>query len=126
MPIRPRKEIQKRGAGGIPEAAYEYFAHGPFFDGEEWAKEKSEMAIEDFWKNHRDFIMERYLEENRKRAWVGRRPDFFWRDLTEPRLKTGTREYYKPYPDTKKYIADVFETDFEFLKRLNLLEPWEI
>jgi hypothetical protein len=126
MPVRPKKLFMKRGAEGVSEDAYEYYTFGPFFDGEDWAKNKTPDELQAFWNKHRQAIMDRYLADMRRRGWAGHRPDHFWSDLKEPRLKTGTREYYKTWPDREKYIADVFETDYEFLKRLGLLEPWEL
>lgn len=115
-------------AGGIPEAAYEFFSFGPFFDGEAWAAGQTEEELHDFWKRHRSAIMQRFLEELRQKGpgFEARRPEYFWRELTEPRLVTGKREFYRPWPDKELHTTDVLETDFQILKRLNLLEPWEL
>lgn len=47
-----------------------------------------------------------------------------------PRRKTGKEGYFKPWtkdgPDLKEYFEPIYETDFQYLKRLGLLEPWEM
>lgn len=124
---RTRRTRGRVGADGLTEGAYYFFSSGPFFEGEDWVKEKSEEEIESFWKAHRREIMDRFMADIRRKgkSWEGDRPEFFWREIKEPRLKTGTREYYKPWPDREKHIEDVYETDVEFLARLGLLEAWE-
>jgi hypothetical protein len=130
MPTNRRRLSRSWGgvAEGLSEAAYEFYTFGPFFDGEEWAAVKAEAELDAFWKAHREAIMSRFLKDLRLKGvgWEGNRPDFFWREIKEKRRKTGTREYFKPWGDREKHYADVFETDFEFLKRLNLLESWEL
>jgi len=63
MPSRPKKVVQKRGAEGIPEEAFYYFIHGPYFEGEDWAAGKSKDEIEAFRLKHRRAIDERYRAE---------------------------------------------------------------
>ena len=74
--------------------------------------------------------MERYLEELRMKnpGWYGSRPWPFWEwDMKEKRLRIpedkrlGANGLY----DSKIVNPDGFESDFAFLKRLDLLEEWE-
>ena len=114
------------GAGGITEADYVFFSFGDFFEGEDWAKGKSEKEIEEFWKAHRGAIMDRYFSENRARG-PGSRPWPFWKwEMTEPRRGTEPKEFksQKVWDHHLREFAWV-ETDLEYLKRLGLLEPWE-
>ncbi|MCX5839411.1 MAG: hypothetical protein NTW71_12995 [Deltaproteobacteria bacterium] len=129
MPTNRTRKTRSRviGAGGLSEPAYEYFAFGDFFDGEEWMKERTPEEIDNFWKAHRTEILQRYSEENRRKGpgWEGRRPDFFWKELTEPRLHVDLTLRDDELYDTMKVRHDGLEADFAYLKRLNLLEPWE-
>lgn len=128
MPRRPKKSFMKRGSGGISEADYVYFTSGDFFEAENYEIGKSEEELKFFWDKHRGAIMERYLAENRKKGWEANRPWYFWKvDAVEPRLKTPPGEFdAQRVWDHQRKVYDWVETDFDFLKRLNLLEDWEL
>jgi hypothetical protein len=130
MPTNRKRVSRTWGAGadGLSEAAYQFFSMGDFFEGAEWATGKTEGELESFWKAHRQGIMGRFMEDLRRKGlgWEGNRPSCYWREIKEKRRKTGTREYFRPYPDREKHAAGVYETDYEFLSRLGLLEAWEI
>ena len=118
------------GAGGISEADYVYFTSGDFFEAENYEIGKSEEELRAFWNAHRKTIMERYSEENRRKGkgWEANRPWYFWKvDAVEPRLKTppGDFEACKVW-DHHRNIYSWVETDFAYLKRLNLLQDWEL
>ena len=123
-----RKSRKPVNAQGLSEAAYEFFTFGDFFDGEIWAQGKTESEISAFWKAHRQAIMARYMAENRARGpgWEGRRPEYFWKELTEPRLPVDMTLRDDELYDVKKVGYDGLEADYAFLKRLNLLEDWEL
>lgn len=127
MTIRPKKGFVKKGAEGVSEDAYQFYSFGPFFDGEIWATGKSEEELFSFWKEHKIQIMKRYMAELRAKgpSWAGNRPEYFWREINIPRLKTGVQKYYNPWPDREEHYRDIFESDREFLGRLGLLEAWE-
>jgi len=124
---RSRRTRGRTGAEGLSEGAYDFYALGGFFGGEEWAHGRTRQELWCYWQDHKAAILARYSAENQAKgfSFAGNRPDYFWAELTEPRLKTGTKEYYKPWPDRQKYVKDVYETDLEYLRRLNLLDGWE-
>lgn len=128
MPTTRTKKTRGRvtEAGGITHADYIYFTWGAFFDAENYENGKTKEEIRAFWKKNRAAIMAAYLEKNKEKKLKGDRPWPFWEwEAPEPRRKIGKRSYYTPYPDQKEYYADVYEDDFDYLKRLGLLEPWE-
>lgn len=123
-----RNRARAVGPGGISEADYIYFTSGDFFEAEGYEDGKSEEELKIFWLRHREAILKRNLEENRARGWKAERPWYFWKvDMVEPRLKTppGEFEANKVW-DHQKGKYDWVESDFEYLKRLNLLEDWEL
>ena len=65
MPTNRTRRTRGRaiGAGGLTEAAYTFFSFGPFFEGEDWGREKTEGEIEAFWKAHRREIGAKQLDE---------------------------------------------------------------
>lgn len=130
-----RKRISRGqviGAGGFSEDAYQYYSSGPFFGGEDFEQGKTEEELKAFWNKHRQAIMERFMAELRLKVkgWEGHRPDRYWQDLKDsgaaPRLhlvvKLADNELY----DNKKVEPSGREADFAYLKRLGLLEDWEI
>lgn len=83
-----------------------------------------------FWRKHRKIIIAAYLEQNREKNRPFQRPDIFFGELEEkhPRRKTGTIKWIGPVRSDggdRTRIDDIFETDYQYLKRLGLLEPWE-
>ena len=76
--------------------------------------------------------MSRFLDENRERGpgWEGRRPEYFWQEIREPRRQIGTEEFWGPWtaggPPKEPEILPVYESDYQFLNRLGMLLPWEI
>ena len=127
MPTTRTKRTRNRiiGAGGITEADYLYFCFGEYFEAEHYERGKTKAELRAFWKKHRKAIMERYLDEDK---CIGRRPWAFWKwDMPEPQRPTppGEFEAQKVW-DRQRGIYDWVETDFAYLKRLNLLTAWEI
>lgn len=115
-------------AGGITEADFIYFTCGSFFDAEDYEVGKTKEELKAFWKKHREAILERYFSDRRH---AGQRPWPFWEwEMPEERRKVGTQEYWgcwgKDGPPKKAKILDVFESDEAYLKRLGLLEEWEL
>lgn len=125
---RKRTSRAQKGSGGITEVDYLYFSSGPFFDAEDYEKGKTENELKAFWKKHRALILDRYLKEMRLKGWKGSRPWPVWEfDLTEQRLRTEPKEFDSQRVwDRQRGVFDWVETDFEYLERLGLLEPWEI
>jgi len=132
MPTTRMRAIRTRVGPGymLTDIALRYF----WWEGtitNEWAKGKSESEIKAFWKKHRQAILDWFIERNRQRnGEPGRRPSFFWDEIKAKRRKTRKSEgYFKPWtkdgPDLKEYRDPVYETDYQFLKRLGLLEGWE-
>jgi len=118
----------RTAAGGITEADYIYFTWGDFFCAESYEEGKTKSELKSFWKKNRAAILDRYFAEGRH---SGQRPWPFWEwEMPEPRLKVGTVEHWPPWgkdgPPKKPEIHDVYEEDFDYLKRLGLLEPWEM
>lgn len=72
--------------------------------------------------------MEQLLAQRKPQYFAGTRPDFFWADLERAghtRQQTGTSTYPDTWPRKAWLTAPVFESDWQFLARLGLLEPWE-
>ena len=135
MPIRPRKGIASRGSAGLTEATYMYFAFGRFFEAEDYEVGKTAADLRALWNKHRGAIMARYSEANRLRGkhFAGRRPWAYMKwDRTEPRilatdLTPEDLELKKNgLVNHKKFRQDGLEADLPYLKRLGLLEAWEL
>ena len=114
-------------SGGLSQADFIFFTWGPFFEAENYAEGKTDEELKGFWLRHRDAIMERYLERNRKQGRKGCRCWSFWRwDIVEPRLPADMRLASNELYDLKKVRpGDGLEADFAYLRRLKLLEDWE-
>jgi hypothetical protein len=125
---RKRLPRGRLSSSGITETDYLYFAFGPFFDAEDYEVGKSEEELKAFWMKHRKAILERYSERNRLKGkgWEGCRPRYFWAELTEPRLPVDMTLVDNELWNLKKVGFDGLEADYAYLKRLGLLEPWEL
>jgi hypothetical protein len=129
---RTRRTRGRIGADGLSEHAYIFFKwSGTLSNGFADGKTKDEILA--FWREHREAILSRYLVDMRQKGpgWAGKRPLFYFFELEmkKPRRKTGTKQWIGPVRSDGKdrtIIDDVFETDFQYLKRLGLLEPWEV
>ena len=129
MPVRPRKEIVKRGSGGISDVDFLFFTWGPFFEAENYEDGKSEKDLRSFWDKHKKTIMERYLKENREKGkgWEGCRPWPFWKwEMSSPQMEFSPGDGSLKVWNHQLNIYGFFENDFEYLARLNLLEAWEL
>ncbi len=125
---RPRARI---GEGWLSEDAYIFFK----WDGTirtAWAQGKTDAEILDFWTQHRDAILARYLADLRRKGpgWAGRRPRVLFDELEAqyPRRRTGVERWIGPVRSDggdRTQTEAVFETDLRYLGRLGLLEPWE-
>jgi hypothetical protein len=131
MPTNRTKRTRDRaGAAGLTESALSYFWwNGTIYS--EWRNGKSETEVLKFWQKNRKEILEWFIEKNRQRKGdPGKRPEYFWDEITEPRRKTGTEKYWPSWgpdgPPKKEEIEIIYETDYQFLKRLNLLQGWEL
>lgn len=126
MPTTRTKKTRGRvtEAGGITYADYIYFTSGPFFDAENYEQGKTKADLVKFWKTHRETILARYFTEQRN---PGQRPWPMWEwELTKPRLITEANKFTSMRVwDRQRKVYDFVETDFDYLKRLGLLEPWE-
>ena len=135
MPLRPKMKIERRTDSGLTEGALSFFWWGGTLgvgQGYEWRKGKTEAEVLEFWKKHRTGILTCFIEKCLQRKMdPGRRPDQFWNELEEktPRRKIGTEKWTGPIrPDggSREETEDIFETDYQFLKRLDLLQGWEL
>jgi hypothetical protein len=130
MPTNRRHRGREREAvDGLSEVAYLYFTFGPFFEAEGFADGKTPQELRGLWRRHRSAIMARYMAENRAKGpgWEGIRPDMFWEELEEPRRKTAPGEFSSQKVwDHQRRVHDWVETDLAYLRRLGLLEPWEL
>lgn len=130
MPTTRTKRTRDRamGAGGVTEDAYEFYSAGPFFGGEDFERGKTEEELKAFWLKHRAAIMDRYMEEKRARGHAGERPAWFWSDLKEPRLYINVKLADNELWNSKAKIVEPSgrEADYAYLKRLGLLEAWEL
>lgn len=129
MPTTRVKRTRGRvSSAGITEADFIYFSWGDFFEAENYADGKTEEDLKAFWKAHRESIMTRYMEENRLKGRKAGRPWAFWDyDMSEPQRKTPPGEFdSQKVWDHQKRDNSWVENDFDYLKRLNLLEQWEI
>ena len=127
---RTRKTRGRIGADGLSNDAFVFFKwHGTISNGFSDGKTPDEILA--FWREHRVEILARYLAENRLRGRAGMRPSFYFEELErkQPRRKTGKEKWIGPVRiggGDRTIIDDVFETDFQYLKRLDLLEKWEL
>jgi hypothetical protein len=129
---RTRRTRGRIGADGLTNDAYIFFKwNGTIANDFSAGKTKDEILT--FWREHRRAIMSRYLEDIRIKGpgWAGKRPSFYLDELEakERRRKTGTHEWIGQARSdgvNRTIIDDVFETDLQYLKRLGLLEPWEM
>lgn len=129
---RTRRTRGRIGSDGLSHDAYIFFKwNGTLSNG--FGDVKTEKEILEFWKEHRDVILSRYMEEMKLTGpdGAGRRPSFYFDELElkKPRRKTGKEKWIGPCRKDggdQTIIDDVFETDFQYLKRLGLLEPWEV
>ena len=86
---------------------------------------------DDLWQEHREAILEYVNQRAEADGTVASRPVQFWQELEaqhERRLVATYETFSHRLPDgtSPKIIEDVYETDFDFLKRLCLLAAWEI
>lgn len=84
-----------------------------------------------FWTANRGEIMREYLDTMRKKGQPFQRPQEYFDELEakHPRRRTGWDEWYEPQTAAgpgKLRKDPVFETNEEYLRRLGLLESWEI
>ena len=131
MPTNRTKRTRGRtGSGGLTEAALSYFWWNGTIPNNEFLQGKTEAEILKFWKKHRTAILEWYIEKNRQRKGdPGKRPEMFWQEITEERRKTGVEKWFGPVSadgKSREQVDDVFESDAQYLKRLNLLQGWEL
>jgi hypothetical protein len=127
---RVRRSRGRTSADGITENDYYYFTW-ILLDGMDdgYKARRTEAEHREFWKEHREAIMARYLEEIKSKGpgWYGCRPwPFFKWDVTEPRLPADITLASNELYDPKKVGSDGLEADFAYLKRLGLLEEWEL
>jgi hypothetical protein len=129
MPRKPRRVIKTRIIEGISEAALSFFWWDGTADLHGWAVNKTEAEIVAFWQKHKRAILDFYIERNRQRNGdPGQRPHWFWDELRRKRRKTGKDKWIGPVRadgGDRTIIEDRYETDYQFLKRLDLLEGWE-
>ena len=128
---RTRRSRNRTSAGGISESDFVFYTMGSFFEAEGYADNKTEGELKAFWKAHREAILDRYFEEIRLKGpgWHGCRPWPYWKwDMTAPRLLVPEDMRFGPNGlyDYRKANPDGLEGDYAFLKRLGLLEEWEL
>jgi len=129
---RTRRTRGRIGNDGLSEDAYIFFKwDGTLSNGFADGKTKDEISA--FWREHRGAIMARYLSDLRVKGpgFAGKRPSFYFDELEQkkPRRKTGKETWVGPCLSDggdREITDDVFETDFQYLKRLKLLEPREL
>ena len=83
-----------------------------------------------FWTANRGEIMREYLDTMREKGQPFQRPQEYFDELEakHPRKRTGWDEWYEPQTAAgpgKLRKDPVFENE-EYLRRLGLLESWEI
>ena len=91
-----------------------------------WTPESSTA----FWSKYKDEILSVYLEQNRQKGCPGLRPDIYFAELAEenPRQIIIKKRFgpMSPSGEIPVLYDEDSETDFDYLKRLGLLEPWEM
>ena len=96
---------------------------------------KDKKLVKEIWNMHKKEVMEIWRSDTKGNA--GRRPEFWWLvEATEPRLTIPYEEYKKlndrPESEPSKIHneireeLEIYESDYAYLKRLNLLEDWEL
>jgi len=84
-----------------------------------------------FWKKNKKIILSTYLAQNREKGRPFLRPEIYFAELEEkhPRLKMGTETWMGPLQadgSDRTRIEDVFESDEQYLIRLEVAENWEV
>ena len=138
MPTNRFRRLRPRiGDAGVTEAMYVFFKWAGtlsndygirFFDLPD--PERGEAICAE-WQKHRAVLIARYAAEMRDRGQVGRRLRHHVEELEaqHPRRKTGTARWIGPVRSDggdRMVTETVYETDLQYLKRLGLLEPWEL
>jgi len=129
---RKRRSRARSASGGVPENIFRAFCSGlpPLLAGMlDVFAGMTDEEVKAIWKKYRKAVLERDLEQNREMKLPGERPWPVWQwEITEKRRKAGTTTYIGPVNGTKsrEITEDVYETNFELLKRLNMLEDWEL
>lgn len=130
MPRKPQRPKTRRlGSQLDPEMVSWIRWHGTLGG----QRKISEEAARAYWRTHREDILKLLIEEAREKGWPAVRPEFFWQDLKcgdYRRKRIGTDHYYGCMQKDRRTIPIIhearYETNFAFLKRLGLLEPWEL
>jgi hypothetical protein len=131
MPSNRKRIARGRtGRNGITEVDYFFYSWGPYFEAEDYEKDKTEDGIKSFWNKHREMIMERYLNKIQPKGkdWACCRPWAWWKwsmpESQQP-IQSGALPSLKNWDHRKNEFAWI-ENDRQYLKRLSLLEPWEL
>lgn len=131
MPRKPRTPKLRRTFSGVSEEVLSFFWWGGTISNE-WAKGKTFEEEWAFWQEHRGEILNWYIAKVRRLGWdPGRRPSFFWYEL-EPQHKRRRRGWHTWIGPMRADGGDriikepKFESNYQYLKRLGLLEGWEI
>jgi hypothetical protein len=128
MPTTRRRISRGRSrAGELSDIDFLYFTWGDFFEAEDYADEKSEEELRAFWDKNKKAILKRFIGENHKKNFKGVRPWPFWKwDMPEPQREISPGDDPQKVWNHQLNIYGYFEDDFTYLKRLNLLEVWEL
>ena len=113
---------------GFTEVDFLFFTFGAFFEAEGYADGKSDQQLLLFWRKHEKAMLARYMTECRSRNHACQRPTSWWAaSMPEPQRKIEPGEFDAQQNwDHQRRCFDWVESDAEYLKRLNLLEDWEI
>lgn len=128
MPRKPTKKKNRGDGAGFSEVDYLFYVYGPYFEAENYADNKSEEELRAFWRKHERPMLARYMTECRSRNHACQRPTSWWAaSMPEPQRKIEPGEFDAQQNwDHQRHCYDWVESDAEYLKRLGLLEPWEI
>ena len=130
MPTTRRRTTRTRQGGSAEiESAAQYFRIGYLLNVNTWGTGKTETELRAFWKANRDAIMTAASAQCERINKPFQRPFPFWEwEKREPRKRTGTEKWHGPQcsPEPRIFHKDpVYESDQEYLTRLDLLFDWE-
>lgn len=130
MPTNRRKTTRTRQGGSAEiENAAQYYRFGYLLNTDTWGSGKTENELRAFWKTNRDAIMAAASAQCERINKPFQRPYPFWEwEKREPRKRTGTEKWHGPQcgPKPRIFHKDaIYESDQEYLTRLDLLLDWE-
>lgn len=130
MPTNRRKTTRTRAGGSAEiESAAQYYRIGYLLNVNTWGTGKTETELRAYWKANRTAIMEASSAQCERINKPFQRPFPFWEwEPRKPRKRIAWEKWTGPQcgPEPRILHKDpVYESDEEYLTRLDLLLDWE-